>query len=240
MVKPKKVKKLFKIEEIIIDKSNVECTRDEIAINRPCPGYRADNSWHLYEPTYLKATLSDEKEDTDRWNNTIFLDKSYWGYYCWPSSIQVNANQRSQEINKHFAEAIKPVAEKFRDDPEFFKKFIKLATIEESKGNEQFDKKKFYLFKALFRNYGTIHIINNLFEHLNALVRDRQSQTHECSHKLAAEIVCGLIRGSKYWPLAQLKQMWSQLKLIFDLIIENVSTETLVIWLDCFSNSFVN
>jgi hypothetical protein len=56
---------------------------------------------------------------------------------------------------------------------------------------------------------------------------------------LAAELISGLIRGSKYWPLDDLKQMWTKLKVILDLAISNISTETLEIWTDCFSKSFV-
>ena len=80
----------------------------------------------------------------------------------------------------------------------------------------------------------------NIYEHLTILVSDKQIQTHECSHKLAAELIAGLIRGSKYWHLDELKSMWSKLKVIFDLIIENISTENIKLWLMCFSTAFVS
>jgi hypothetical protein len=57
---------------------------------------------------------------------------------------------------------------------------------------------------------------------------------------LAAELISGLIRGSKYWPLDDLKQMWAKLKVILDLVIENISTENIKLWLMCFSTSFVS
>ena len=134
--------------------------------------------------------------------------------------------------------ALRPIVERFKNDPQFFDKFVKLSTIEESKGNEKFDKKKFMLFKSLFRNFGTSSIIQNLFDHLNKLVNDKQQQTQECSHKLAAEIISGLMRGSKYWPYPDLQELWSKLKVIFDQVIDNLTSENLKLYYNCFSTAF--
>ena len=70
------------------------------------------------------------------------------------------------------------------------------------------------------------------------LIADKQSQTHECSHKLAAEMLSGLIRGSKYWPFSQLADLWANLKPLLDSLMENLTTETLKLWFTCFSNAF--
>jgi proteasome activator subunit 4 len=242
MVKFKKETKKYDTIEVIKSETNNKINESQIEINRAKPGYRSDNNWHLYDPKFLSNILEKSEQDNKKWENTKFLDKSYWGYYCWPSKIEINLNKRktfTTDTNE-FSEAVKPIEMRFRNDPEFVKKFIKLATIEEAKGQERFDKKKFHLFKALFRNYGSVSIINNLYDHLTMLVTDKQIQTHECSHKLAAELISGLIRGSKYWPLDDLKQMWTKLKVILDLVIENISTENIKLWLICFSTSFVS
>lgn len=242
MVKFKKETKKYNITDVIKDETNNEINNEtQIEINRSKPGYRLDNNWHLYDPNFLTNLFEKSEHDNKKWENTKFLDKSYWGYYCWPSKIDINVNKRKTftTSTNEFSDAVKPIENKFKNDTEFVKKFIKLSTIEEAKGQERFDKKKFHLFKALFRNYGTINIINNIYEHLTILVSDKQIQTHECSHKLAAELIAGLIRGSKYWHLDELKSMWSKLKVIFDLAIANITTESLELWSDCLSNSFV-
>lgn len=133
-----------------------------------------------------------------------------------------------------FVNAMKPIEDRFRNS-QFVAKFFQLLTIEESKGNEKFNAKNFHLFKALFRNYGSSSIIADLFEHMGRLIADRSTQTHECSHKLAAELMAGLIRGSKNWSLDELKFTWAKLKPLFDAVIENVSNETLKLWYGCFS-----
>lgn len=41
------------------------------------PGDRPDNAWLQYR----RQTVPDTE---DAWNNCIFVDKTHWGYYCWP------------------------------------------------------------------------------------------------------------------------------------------------------------
>ena len=239
MIKFPKARKVYKTKDLVLKETGQEVP---VVIDRNEPGYRSDNKWHLYDPKFISDLDENCTEaDAEKWENTCFMDKSYWGYYCWPEEVKVNLNQRSnfndKEKGKYF-EAAKAIEENFTD-PEFIKSFIRFSTIEEAKGNEKFDKKKFHLFKGVFRNFGNSEIVNELFENLATLVKDSADETRECSQKLAAEMTAGLIRGSKYWPLKSLKSIWAKLKNVFDLIMENISIETLEIWLDCFSTSFV-
>jgi len=247
MTKPEKSKKICETFQVIREETqNAINDASQIAINKATPGYREDNKWHFYDPNFVQNIQNvDDEQEERKWQNTRFLDKTYWGYYCWPSQLNVNVNKResfhSEENlkNNPFGQAIRPLIDKFKNDAQFIQKFIQLSTIEHSKGNEKFDKKKFYLFKSLFRNYGSFEIFNNLFDHLNALITDKKTETQECSHKLAAELLSGLIRGSKYWPLRQLKELWSKLKPILDLMVDNLSNENIGLWSSCFYNAFV-
>jgi proteasome activator subunit 4 len=251
MMKFKKLKRLYNIQEIINEEKF-----GPICINIAAPGYRVDNSFHLYDPHFLN-NIEDPFNESDiiKWNQTFFIDKSYFGYYCWPSTININLNTREvftfennedekilikEKSTSRFDTALFEVIKTRFESKSFVNRFIKLSLIEESKGNEKFNKKKFYLFKSLFRNFGTIDIINDIYENLIKLISDRSVQTHECSHKLAAELLSGLIRGSKYWNISQLKIMWSNIKKILDLIIENISTDTLNLWQTCFFTAFVS
>ena len=52
--------------------------------------------------------------------------------------------------------------------------------------------------QGLFRNFDDAFL--PLFRpHLERLVADTKHDTHECSHRCAAEIISGVIRGSKHW-----------------------------------------
>ena len=213
------------------------------SVGRIAPGYRSDNKWLLYDPKFIRVASGEDSGDDHVWENANFLDKSYMGYYSWPSSTLEIASPKRANFStdsSEYSEAMKYVKDKFQHDKEFVQQFIKLSTIEESKGNEQFDTKKFYLFKALFRNFGNADIFNDLFANLRVLICDKHSETHESSHKLASELVSGLIRGSKYWSLSELRVLWANLKPVLDLIFENISTENLDLWYSCFSNAYVS
>jgi proteasome activator subunit 4 len=262
MVKPKKqTVEYSKIKRLInehVDPIERFKDKSDIAIDKFVSGYRLDNNWHLYDPSFINENELDRDEDVIKWEKTIFLDKTYWGYYCWPAKITVNLNRREaypltpagdpdlEEIRPpaiadlyDYSEAVKPIRKRFQNDEEFMDKFISYNLIEDSKGSEKFDKKKAYLFKALFRNFGSAKIVNGLFKRLYDLIVTKDQQVIERSHKLAAEMVCGLIKGSKYWKLRDLKELWAQLKTMFDLIMENIQNETIGLWINCFSNAFV-
>ena len=54
--------------------------------------------------------------------------------------------------------------------------------------------------KGLFRNFG-LAFMDNFLERLYVLIHEKTKEKQEGSHRAAAEIVCGMIRGSKYWTI---------------------------------------
>ena len=52
--------------------------------------------------------------------------------------------------------------------------------------------------QGLFRNYDTT-FLPLVRPHLERLVRETSREKHEYSHRLAAEIIAGLVRGAKHW-----------------------------------------
>lgn len=57
----------------------------------------------------------------------------------------------------------------------------------------------FYL-KGLFRNFG-LAFVDNFVERLYILIHEKTKEKQEGSHRVAAEIVAGMIRGSKNWTV---------------------------------------
>ncbi|CAF4445015.1 unnamed protein product, partial [Adineta steineri] len=79
-------------------------------------------------------------------------------------------------------------------DKNFITRLIKVNVSSEN--TKRFDKNRFSMFKSLFRNFG-LALIDNFIEQLFVLIRRKTQMKQE--HQLAAEIVAGMIRGSKYW-----------------------------------------
>ena len=93
-----KVLKLLKPEKLTKTLLQADLVGGEMSEQEP--GLRNDNRWHLYDPNFLSSLHESNEADTLKWNETIFMDKSYLGYYCWPSRIEINLNYQPQvEIN---------------------------------------------------------------------------------------------------------------------------------------------
>jgi hypothetical protein len=93
MVKHKKKTRTVAINDLL---ASLGLDSNKIAVNRCEPGYRVDNGWHVYDPKFVDCeTKNVSQEERTRWNQAKFLDKSYWGYYCWPSKLKLNENERN-------------------------------------------------------------------------------------------------------------------------------------------------
>ncbi|CAF1187532.1 unnamed protein product [Didymodactylos carnosus] len=65
--------------------------------------------------------------------------------------------------------------------------------------------------KGLFRNFG-LAFLDNFMEQLYVLIGENIKDKEKGSHRLTAEIVAGMIRGSKYWTLDMLDELWKKLE----------------------------
>jgi len=48
--------------------------------------------------------------------------------------------------------------------------------------------------------------VDQFFDVLYVLIREKKKEKQEGSHRVAAEIVAGMIRGSKYWTVEMVRQ----------------------------------
>ena len=64
--------------------------------------------------------------------------------------------------------------------------------------------------QGLFRNFG-LAFVDNFIEQLYLLIREKIQEKYEDNHRAAAEIVAGMIRGSKYWTLDMVSRIDSVL-----------------------------
>ena len=75
-------------------------------------------------------------------------------------------------------------------------KLIGFLSLEERKGVDHFDARRFLMFKGLFRNYGDSFM--HLFRpHLERLVEQDQESAHRC----AAEIIAGMYLCSFFYVI---------------------------------------
>ena len=78
---------------------------------------------------------------------------------------------------------------------------------------------------GLFRNHGD-EFLPHFRSHLERLVCD----PHEAAQRCAAEIITGLIRGSKHWPYGKVEALWQFLCPLLRTAFSHVTVESINDW----------
>ena len=67
------------------------------------------------------------------------------------------------------------------------------------------------------------------------MVRETSREKHEYRHRLAAEIVSALVRGSKHWDFERVQTMWVWLDPLIRTALSNMTVECMADWGTCFA-----
>ncbi|XP_056636067.1 proteasome activator complex subunit 4-like [Diorhabda sublineata] len=197
----------------------------QTVINRKVrPGIRQENQWLMYSSENIPKNSKD-------WNEPRYVHDQYTGYYSWPKSLEVYDSSSKQETAakrlNNLTEIEKDILE-FYTNEENLEKLIKFLSLEERKGRDQFNAYRFFAFKNLFKMFEDV-LLPYFLPHLKRLVEDKLESSQRC----AAEIISGIIRGSKHWEYEKVKNLWSTLLPLLERAIVNISTETQTDWALC-------
>jgi proteasome activator subunit 4 len=193
----------------------------EVTNHKTGPGIREDNKWLLYDSKTIPKSA-------EAWDEPRFLHDHSTGFYAWPTKVEIYAPSTEQpNIDKRFQNL--SVEEKeiynFFNNPENLQQFIEYFSMEEKKGKDQFNAYKFLLFKNLFKIFED-KLLDQIIPHIEKLVADKNESSQRC----AAEIISGLIRGSKHWSYDKVTKLWSLLIPILRTAILNMCSETMTDW----------
>lgn len=191
---------------------------------KPRPGKRPDNEWLQYSQKTRPLT-------SEQWEESRFIHKPWVGYYAWPKELEIYAPSSQQPTLDPEVRVLtdqEREVDLFFSDPENVSKFIGYLSLEEKKGKDKFNGYRFVLFKGLFRNHGDVHL-KHFVPHLQRLVSVKQESSQRC----AAEIVAGLIRGSKHWTFDMVSKMWDVVLPVIRTALTNLTVETVADWGVC-------
>ncbi|KAM7370631.1 hypothetical protein PAMP_010160 [Pampus punctatissimus] len=194
-----------------------------------CVGDREGNHWLQYDSSNLP--LSEEQ-----WDSQHYVEKTHWGYYSWPREMMIYAPSEKPKDDlpyEKMSEGEKIIFEYF-SDPEFIDQLIEFLSLEDRKGKDSFNPRRFCLFKGLFRNYGDV-FLPLLWPHLEQLASD----PHESSQRCVCEITAGLIRGSKLWSFSKVDRLWQLLCPLIRTALTNITVETFTDWGTCIATACV-
>ncbi|KAM9803831.1 proteasome activator complex subunit 4A [Neosynchiropus ocellatus] len=191
-------------------------------------GDRPDNKWLQYNSSNLPLTQQD-------WDQSVFVEKTHWGYYCWPRKLMMYAPLEDQPklspTREEMTEREQIIFDHF-SDPVFINQFIEFLSLEDRKGKDKFSPRRFCLFKGLFRNFQDL-FLSVLRPHLERLVID----SHESKQRCVAEIISGLIRGCKHWNFSKVENLWQLLCPLLRTALSNITIETYADWGTCIATA---
>ncbi|XP_076141905.1 proteasome activator complex subunit 4A [Alosa pseudoharengus] len=191
-------------------------------------GDRPDNQWLMYDSSRLPRSQQD-------WDECCFVEKTHWGYYSWPRKLMMYApaeEQPKQSLNREEMNEREQIIYDHFTDPAFINQLIQFLSLEDRKGKDKFSPRRFCLFKGLFRNFGDV-FLPVLGPHMERLVAD----THESPQRCVAEIISGLIRGSKHWSYSQVEKLWALLCPMLRKALSNITVETYGDWGTCIATA---
>ncbi|XP_074520213.1 proteasome activator complex subunit 4B [Halichoeres trimaculatus] len=218
----KQLKRPMKKEAV--NPSDISGTEDPEGV---CAGDRKGNHWLQYDSNNLPLSQED-------WVSQHFVEKTHVGYYTWPREMMIYAASEKSKDDLQYeemSEGEKIIFEYF-SDPEFIDQLIEFLSLEDRKGKDSFNPRRFCLFKGLFRNYGDV-FLPLLWPHLEQLASD----PHESSQRCVCEITAGLIRGSKLWSFSQVDGLWKLLCPLIRTALTNITVETYTDWGTCIATA---
>lgn len=185
------------------------------------PGIRDDNKWLQYDAKKLPKSQAE-------WDEPRFMYKIN-GFFGWtpvveayaPSAQQPRLDRKIEELSEHE----KHLHAFFSHKPNL-DKLIAFWSLEEKKGKEKFNRSRFWLIKATFDTFGD-EFLDDFLSHMPALI---ENKTNESSHRCAAEIIAGILRGAKHWDYERTAKMYEKVVPLIRMALSNITNETDGFW----------
>ena len=189
------------------------------------PGRRPDNDFLQYRE------FKNEQELKEYWQKP-FIVKPYLGFYHWSApQTKCRTTNKNYAIGSRFPEIDKVFKTKFGDS-NYVSNFIRLNAIEHKKGEDTFNMDKALFYSMIFEIYGDLF----LPEFSRHVVNLSQS-VEESDQRSAAEMIYGIVRGSRFWPFEPSRALWIDLlnPVIKSLCTTHITQESIADWEICFS-----
>lgn len=185
------------------------------------PEGRNSNNW-------LQFNRNIDYSREEIWKSTPFIFKPYVGFYCYPKEgikvIDFDNEPRVDRRRDDLSPGEQAVYD-FFDSQENVDKLMKFLSLEEKKGSDKFNTKRFQMFKGLFINFGPVFM--SKFE---PLLKQFVKSPLESQQRCACEIMAGMMRGSRHWPFEENSRLKSFMTPLMTDALNNLTQETWGDW----------
>lgn len=195
-------------------------------------GMRADNRFLQYDIATVPRSQA-------AWDEKRFVHKTI-GYFGWPTGYEVyapSAQQPSVHRRRDELNDSERVLYDFFVNETSVARLVEFWSMEEKRGEEKFHRMRMLIVKGLCTAFGPI-IVDKLLPHVERLIRVKTNL--ESSHRCAAELMAGILRGAKHWPYAETEALYERVVPLVRLALTSITVETDAFWGTCFATSAEN
>lgn len=162
--------------------------------------------------------------------NCHLVDNMVTGWYVWPKSYQAYALEPANAEQVEIEEACREGFEEFRKaytSADFWSKITVYMSQETSKGQEDaFSGTNARLYKSVFGM-----LMDEPLESVRPEIERLCSQPDQKNQqRAAAELIAGIIRGSKHWPQAKVDKLWTWLGPLLRKTFAAITPDSLTYW----------
>ncbi|KAJ2387083.1 Proteasome activator BLM10, partial [Coemansia sp. RSA 2603] len=173
--------------------------------------------------------------------NAPFLDNPAAGWFVWPDEVRISpqvpcgAEEPFAQIDPASQDAYDAVRSViFRDDK--WERIARLFSIESTRVPEEdsFGVSRAMLHEQLFSLFG-LPLLKHAWPSISSLAQDFERTG---AQRAAAEMIAGVMRGSKHWSRDALAQMWDLLIPLLTSVLSRLRPDTLRFWQVCLQYAF--
>jgi len=234
------VSAITRVMSVLKARSKLEggrCISNELKMNYSFPEeFTKEDKIKFFSLENDKDSFSDHKD-------IIYLDNSYIGWLCWPKIFKVY-KQKSEDNDQlpYYDPTSKEVLvyiEKEFSNTEYWKQLFGYMSMETSTRSnaEAFSTTHIKFFKYIFQMFEDRFFYTCIQPIVNDYCLNFQEKHQQ---RVAAEVVAGLIRGSRHWSADKLDKLWEWLKPTLKSILVNVIQESIDNWISCIQYACVN
>lgn len=217
--------KLSKLPSVKVPITDLVPECYNVQVNKP--GMSQDNLFMQYQGNM-------EQAEVETYWKKPFVVKSYMGYFGWPGKEEKVTVRKIHPV-EHFTiqpDSVRGLISEFFMDENRVKQFVEFNSLEHEKGADFFSTDRGLFLSFLLENIGPG--LAAVFQpHIERLV----GSPEESQQRAAAEMVYGLVRGSRFWDWSSSGQLWGWLLPVFQQVLNNVTAETQSDWDFCFSGA---
>ncbi|KAI8373532.1 hypothetical protein EDC96DRAFT_498664 [Choanephora cucurbitarum] len=178
----------------------------------------------LLQASYQR--LQPENADT-----SILVDNMTLGWYVWPKTYQAyKVNSQDSMLNDVVDPSCQAAYDEFKKTFTSNEYWLKLSSYISQELNQKqedrFSSTNARLFKSIFQTFGDAPL-SVAKEHIEKLC---EAADQKSAQRAAAEMLAGLIRGTKHWGLHKLETVWAWLTPLLAKTFSSITPDSLTYW----------